>query len=112
MSISTQDFQVALDRATQADVSSTELLSLAVHREPAVRAAIARRTDCPAGALISLGHDHRPEVLLALITNPRTPSSVVRNLADHRSQQVADAAEERLARNILLNPNRFRHLPD
>ena len=96
MSISTQDFQVALDRAMQADVSSTELLSLAVHREPAVRAAIARRTDCPAGALISLGHDHRPEVLLALITNPRTPSSVVRNLADHRSQLVADAAEERL----------------
>ena len=96
MVVSTQDYQVALERATQPDVSSTELLSLAVHREPAVRAAIARRTDCPAGALISLGHDHRPEVLLALIGNPRTPSSVVRNLADHRAQQVAVAAEERL----------------
>lgn len=96
MAVSTQDYQAALERAMLPDVTSTELLSLAVHREPAVRAAIARRTDCPAGALISLGHDHRPEVLLALIANPRTPSSVVRNLADHRSQQVADAAEQRL----------------
>ena len=96
MVVSAQDYQLALERATQPDVTSSELLSLAVHREPAVRAAIARRNDCPAGALISLGHDHRPEVLLALISNPRTPSSVVRNLADHRTQQVSDAAEQRL----------------
>ena len=96
MSVSTQAYEVALERATRSEIATTELLSLALHREPAVRATIARRTDCPAGALISLGHDHRPEVLLALITNPRTPSSVVRNLADHRVQQVADAAEERL----------------
>jgi hypothetical protein len=93
--------QIALERAAVQDVTSTELLSLAVHREPAVRAAVARRTDCPAGALISLGHDHRPEVLLALIANPRTPSSVVRNLADHVAQPVADAAEVRL-RGIYL----------
>ena len=99
MNVSTQEYQSALLRAAEPDIPASELLSLAVHREGAVRAAIALRTDCPAGALISLGHDHRPEVLLALITNPRTPTSVVRNLADHRTQQVADAAEQRL-RNI------------
>jgi len=101
VTISTEDLQVALERAKIEDVTSTELLSLAVHREPAVRAAVARRMDCPAGALISLGHDHRAEVLLAVISNPRTPSSVVRNLADHHTQQVATAAEERL-RGIYL----------
>lgn len=71
-------------------------MSLAVHREPDVRAALARREDCPTGALISLGHDHRQEVLLALIGNRRTPSSVLRNLADHHVALVALAAEERL----------------
>lgn len=96
MGISLQDYDLALKRANEPQITDTELLSLAVHREPAVRAAVARRVDCPVGALISLGHDHRPEVLLALISNPRTPSSVVRNLADHRAQQVADAAETRL----------------
>lgn len=96
MSVTMQDYELALERAMQPDIATSELLSLSLHREPAVRAAVARRADCPAGALISLGHDHRPEVLLALISNPRTPSSVVRNLADHRAQQVAIAAEERL----------------
>jgi len=96
VNVSTNEYQLALSRAAEPEITSSELLSLAVHREASVRAVVARRTDCPTGALISLGHDHRPEVLLALITNPRTPSSVVRNLADHRVQQVADAAEQRL----------------
>jgi uncharacterized protein (DUF2336 family) len=92
----TDDYQAALALAGDQYLTDVELLSLAVHREPSVRAAIARRPDCPAGALISLSHDHRPEVLLALIDNPRTPSSVVRNLADNRTPHVATAAEERL----------------
>jgi len=92
----THELAAALVLAAEPNITSVELLSLAVHREPAVRAAVAARTDCPAGALISLGHDHRPEVLLALITNPRTPSSVVRNLADSKFSAVAYAAEERL----------------
>ena len=85
-----------LDRAKDPDVTGANLLSLAVHAEPSVRAVVAARVDCPVGALISLGHDHRAEVLLALLTNPRTPSSVVRNLADHRDSKVAMAAERRL----------------
>lgn len=98
--ISLQDAMYDLERAHDFAVTGSDLLSLAVHREPAIRAAVAERTDCPVGALISLGHDHRTEVLLALLTNPRTPSSVVRNLADHRDQQVAMAAEQRLRGNF------------
>ena len=96
MGATTRDYEAALALAGDQYLTDVELLSLAVHREPVVRAAVAKRPDCPAGALISLGHDHRPEVLLALIDNPRTPSSVVRNLADHRAPQVAHAAEQRL----------------
>lgn len=90
------DLEAALTRAVDPQIAGADLLSLAVHREPEVRAAIARRTDCPAGALISLGHDHQPQVLMSLIGNPRTPSSVIRNLADHRAADVAEAAEQRL----------------
>lgn len=96
MGATTHELAAALALAADSNITSVELLSLAVHREPSVRAVVAARTDCPAGALISLGHDHRPEVLLALITNPRTPSSVVRNLADSKFTPVAHAAEERL----------------
>ena len=87
-----QDLAMAKDP----NVTGADLLSLAVHRDAAVRAEVAQRPDCPVGALISLGHDHREEVLLALIANPRTPSSVVRKLADHRDSAVASAAEVRL----------------
>lgn len=75
----------------------TDLLSLAVHRDPEVRATVAARTDCPPGALISLGYDHSPDVLLALIRNPRTPSSVIRRLGDNRLMPIADAAIQRLS---------------
>jgi len=92
----TQHFGATLALAGDPHLTDAQMLSLAVHREPSVRAAVARRADCPASALVSLGHDYRPEVLLALIGNPRTPSSVVRNLADHEAQLVATAAEERL----------------
>ena len=90
------DFAQDLAMAQDPRVTGAQLLSLAVHRDASVRAAVAQRADCPVGALISLGHDRHEEVLLALVANPRTPSSVVRNLADHREQQVARAAEERL----------------
>jgi hypothetical protein len=83
-------------RAQDPEVTGPALLPLAVHRDAQVRAAIASRTDTPAGALISLGHDHSVDVLEALIRNPRTPSSVIRNLADHRAPRIADLAVQRL----------------
>jgi hypothetical protein len=85
-----------IDLASEPAITEAELLSLAVNRDPAVRAMVAEREDCPVGALISLAHDHRAEVLIAVVANPRTPSSVIRNLADHRFADVASAAERRL----------------
>ena len=85
-----------LARAADPAVTGSELLPYAVHRSAIVRAAVAARADCPAGALISLGHDHDVAVLEALLRNSRTPSSVVRALADHRNQKVADLAAQRL----------------
>lgn len=83
-------------RALDPELTGQELLSYAVHRDARVRAAVAARTDCPAGALISLGHDHDTGVLEALLRNVRTPSSVVRALSDHRNPRISDLAVQRL----------------
>jgi hypothetical protein len=83
-------------RALDPELTGSALLPFAVHRSPRVRAAVAARGDCPPGALISLGHDHDATVLEALLRNVRTPSSVVRALADHRSQHISDLAVQRL----------------
>lgn len=83
-------------RALDPELNGSALLPFAVHRNAGVRAAVAARTDCPAGALISLGHDHDTVVLEALLRNVRTPSSVVRALADHRNQKISDLAVQRL----------------
>jgi len=97
---SIRDTSDELLRARDPQVIGSELLSLAVDRDPQVRAAVASRGDCPAGALISLGHDHQVVVLEALIANPKTPSSVIRNLGDHRNPRVADLAVQRLRNNF------------
>lgn len=83
-------------RALDPEVTGQDLLAFAVHRDAQVRAAVAARTDCPAGALISLGHDHDTAVLEALLRNVRTPSSVVRALSDHRNPRISDLAVQRL----------------
>lgn len=85
-----------LTRARDPEVTGADLLRLAVHRSGEVRAAVGSRPDCPVAALVSLGHDHDHAVLAALIANPRTPSSVIRALADHRAPAVSDAAVQRL----------------
>jgi hypothetical protein len=87
-------------RALEAQLESPELMRLAVHQNPAVRAAVGSRQDCPVGALISLGNDHSIEVLEALLRNPRTPASVIRKLADHRNQRISDAAVQRLRNQL------------
>lgn len=87
-----EDMARALDPA----VVGQELLPLAVHRDAKVRAAVAARTDCPMGALIALGHDHDVHVLEAVIRNVRTPSSVIRSLADSRNSKIAELAVQRL----------------
>ncbi len=83
-------------RALDPELTGSALLPFAVHSNVHVRAAVAARIDCPAGALISLGHDHETLVLEALLRNVRTPSSVVRALSDHRNQAISDLAVQRL----------------
>ncbi len=83
-------------RALDPEISGSALLPLAVHRDPQVRAAVAARSDCPMGALVSLGHDANLDVLSALLGNARTPSSVVRRLADHRDPRISGIAVQRL----------------
>lgn len=85
-----------LERAVDLRVSGPALMTLATHPRAVVRAAVAGRADCPTTALVSLSHDQAPEVLIALLSNPRTPASTVRNLADHRNTKVADLAVQRL----------------
>lgn len=85
-----------LERAVDLRVSGPALMTLATHPRAVVRAAVAGRADCPTTALVSLSHDQAPEVLIALLANPRTPASTVRNLADHRNTKVADLAVQRL----------------
>ena len=96
----TRDMAADVDRAADAAVTGPDLLVFAVHRSAAVRAAVAARTDCPAGALVSLGHDHDAAVLEALLRNTRTPSSVVRALADHRNPKISGLAVQRLRNNF------------
>lgn len=93
---SAHDADQDVARAADRDVTGSDLLPYAAHRSARVRAIVAARPDCPMGALVALGHDHDPSVLLALLRNARTPSSVVRALADHRERTVSDAAVQRL----------------
>jgi hypothetical protein len=48
------------------------------------------------GAIIALGHDHDIRVLEAVIRNVRTPSSVIRSLADSRNSRISEQAVQRL----------------
>lgn len=85
-----------LARAQDPLVKGQDLLPLAVHRDVKVRMAVASRPDCPMGALIALGHDGDTRVVETIIRNVRTPSSVIRALAQHRNSRIAGLAEHRL----------------
>ncbi len=87
-------------RALDPHVTGVDLLPLAVHRNPDVRAAVASRPDCPMGALLALGHDRTPEVLDALVKNVRAPETLIRQLAEHRRPEIRDAALARLRRAL------------
>ena len=82
--------------AQNPELEAAALMTLATHRDPRVRATVAARSDAPMAVLMSLGYDPSLDVLHALLGNPRTPSSVVRKLSDHRNAALADAAVQRL----------------
>ena len=95
-------------------------------RNALVRAAIAARTDCPLGLMVTLAHDYSAEVraaiarngtaqrtvmaylsadrsvevLTALLENPALPSEILEELAFHKKSQVRAVAAARLDRGL------------
>jgi hypothetical protein len=84
MTITAHAPRVATDdiaRALDPSVRGMELVALAVHRDMAVRAAVASRVDAPMATLISLAHERDTGVLEALLDNPSSPTFVVQKIA-------------------------------
>jgi len=83
-------------RALDPEVRGSELVALAAHRDLAVRAVIASRTDAPMATLISLAHESDARILEALAANPASPLWVLRKLATERRATIREAALSRL----------------
>ncbi|WP_062380593.1 hypothetical protein [Demequina pelophila] len=77
-----------IEEAGRAGVTKERLTELGDSRNHLVRAAIARREDCPFGLMVRLVNDHHPEVRAALAGNTRLLGSVCEHLARDRSQDV------------------------
>lgn len=111
-----------VDEAKQPGLHKTHLMALGSSRNVLVRATVAAREDCPLGLMVTLAHDHSPEVrcavarntaaqrtvmaylsadrsvdvVLALLENPHLPSDIVEELAFHKKGPVRSAAAARL----------------
>ena len=109
--------------AESPDLDRARLLDLGSSGNVIVRAAIAVRSDCPLGLMVSLAHDYSPDVrvavagnpralrsvlhylaadrsvqvVLAVIANPSLPEDILEELAFHKKSEVRDAASERIA---------------
>ena len=82
---------VSDDRADRA-----ELVELAGHRDPRVRAAVAARQDCPLAAMLVLAHDRDRVVGDALTSRAVLPDAVLAVLAEHPRRAVRSIARKRL----------------
>lgn len=85
--------------ATAADTTLHRVQKLAMCKQRDVRAAIARRIDCPMGVLASLAFDHDGDVRVAVAGNPRITEAVSAHLARDRDANVVKA----LARNHAID---------
>lgn len=86
-----------VSRALHPSVRGMELVALAVHRDMAVRAAVASRVDAPMATLISLAHERDTGVLEALLDNPSSPLFVVQKIAlDAPRRETRERAVTRL----------------
>lgn len=86
------DLARALDPATPA----TELMTLSLHRDSAVRAAVGSRTDCPLATLLNLALEDDARVVEAVAANPLLPERILEMLAEHKRSSVRDIARQRL----------------
>jgi len=85
-----------LEQAANRETPRTELVQLASHRSPEVRAAIAARRDCPMATMFALAYDESTLVLEALALNASAPRGVLEVLATHRRETVRGLAGRRL----------------
>lgn len=85
-----------LARATDPRTARIDLVRLASHRKPEVRAAVAARRDCPLATMLNLVHDPHLHVLESLALNPSAPRVVLEALASHRRENVRTLVARRL----------------
>ncbi len=83
-------------RASDPFTPRSELVQLAAHRDPAVKAVVASRHDCPLASMLALIHESDPRVLEALAGNMAAPRSVLEQLAVHKRPEIRDLAVRRL----------------
>jgi hypothetical protein len=83
-------------RALDPDTPRSELVHLAAHRDPAVKAVVASRRDCPLASMLALIHESDTRVLEALAGNASSPRSVLEALSAHKHEQVRALATRRL----------------
>ncbi len=83
-------------RALDPHTLRSELVHLAAHRDPAVKAAVASRRDCPLASMYALVHESDLRVLEALAANVSAPRGVLEHLALHKRESVRSLATRRL----------------
>lgn len=74
----------------------SELVRLAGHRDPAVKAVVAARRDCPLATMFALIHESDPRILEALVGNVSAPRSVLEQLSVHKRPEIRALATRRL----------------
>ena len=83
-------------RALDPQTPLVELVHLAAHRDPAVKAVVASRRDCPLASMFALVQEPDTRVLEALAANASAPRSVLQLLSMHKRESVRFLARRRL----------------
>ena len=80
--------------AQQPGLHRAHIMALGSSRNVLVRAAVAARTDCPLGLMVTLAHDYHADVRSAVARNPAAQRTVMAYLAADRNQDVVLAVLE------------------
>lgn len=84
-------FYEQLREAYSDTVTTARLHELAMHRDSAVREAVARRVTCPIGVLAALADDAAEEVRVAAVSNPRAVRAIFEHVMVDKSPRVLRA---------------------
>ncbi len=83
-------------RALDPHTPRSELVHLAAHRDPTVKAVVASRRDCPMASMFALMHESDTRILEALAANLSVPRSVLEQLSAHKREDIRALAMRRL----------------